>query len=94
MSKQHQTQESTEVLEDVEVKKPWRVILYNDNVHSFDEVIFQIIKAIGCSQDKAESIAIDAHTRGKAMVFEGEFEECFRVDSILKEIELITEIEG
>jgi hypothetical protein len=32
--------------------------------------------------------------KGKAIVFEGEFEECLKRDYILREIELITEIKG
>jgi ATP-dependent Clp protease adaptor protein ClpS len=73
---------------------PWRVILYNDDVHSFEEVIMQLIKATGCSTSHAERKAWEVHTRGKANVFEGDFEECFRVQSVLREIQLVTEIEG
>lgn len=73
---------------------PWRVILYNDEVHTFDEVINQLIRATGCSSAFAERKAWEVHTRGKAEVFEGEFEECFRVQNVLREIELVTEIEG
>ncbi len=73
---------------------PWRVILYNDEVHTFDEVINQLIKATGCTTAFAERKAWEVHTRGKANVFEGDFEDCFRVQSVLREIELVTEIEG
>ncbi len=89
-----------EVAEEVEdeVKKkhndPWRVILYNDSIHSFDEVILQLIKATGCSTSQAEAYAWQAHLQGKAAVYEGAFEECFRVQAILREIQLVTEIEG
>lgn len=73
---------------------PWRVILYNDDVHSFDEVIMQIVKATGCTSARAEELAWRVHTDGKAAVYEGTFEECFRVQGVLREIQLITEIEG
>lgn len=73
---------------------PWRVILYNDEIHTFDEVILQLIKATGCSTSHAEGKAWEVHTRGKANVFEGSFEECFRVQGVLREIQLVTEIEG
>ncbi len=73
---------------------PWRVILYNDDIHSFDEVIHQLIKATGCTTQEAEAHAWTVHTEGKAAVFEGTFEECFRVQGVLKEIQLVTEIEG
>jgi len=74
--------------------EPWTVILYNDDVHTFDEVINQLVKATGCSTAEAEKMAWTVHTKGKANVFEGPFEECFEVQSILREIELITEIKG
>lgn len=73
---------------------PWRVILYNDEIHTFEEVISQLVKATGCSTSQAEMYAWEAHIRGKARVFEGSFEECFQVQGVLREIQLVTEIEG
>lgn len=73
---------------------PWRVILYNDEIHTFDEVIHQIVKATGCPLAQAEAYAWEVHSRGKAAVFEGAFEDCFRVQGVLREIGLVTEIEG
>lgn len=94
MAIQHQTKESTDILEDVVLDSPWRLILFNDDVHSFEEVIFQVMKATGYSQDKAENITIEAHQKGRAIVYEGDFEKCFKIDRVLKEIDLKTEIEG
>ena len=74
--------------------EPWKVILYNDDIHSFDEVILQLMKALGCSSQKAEDIAFEAHTKGKAIALSGAFEECFRAAGVLREIQLIVEIEG
>ncbi len=84
------------VEEEVEerIKAPWRVILYNDEIHTFDEVIRQVVKATGCSVAQAERHAWTVHTEGKDRVYEGEFEECFRVQGVLREIQLVTEIEG
>lgn len=73
---------------------PWHVILFNDEVHTFDEVIGQLIKATGCSKGRAEKLAWKVHTEGKANVYEGTFEECFGVQAVLKEIQLVTEIRG
>jgi ATP-dependent Clp protease adaptor protein ClpS len=74
--------------------EPWKVILYNDDVHSFDEVILQLMKATGCPVHEATKIAWKAHFKGKAVAYEGSFEACFRVQGILREIQLVTEIEG
>ena len=76
------------------VDSPWRVILFNDEVHTFDEVIVQLIKATGCSTQEAEAHAWTVHTKGKDRVYEGSFEDCFRVQGVLREIQLVTEIEG
>ena len=91
------TEEELETIDediDQRIAEPWKVVLYNDDIHSFDEVILQLIKALGCSAQKAEDIAFEAHTRGKAMAFSGAFEECFRVAGVLRQIQLIVEIEG
>lgn len=82
----------TEELEEEDT--PWRVILYDDDVHTFDEVIEQLIKALECSTSHAEELTFKVHNEGKANVYEGTFEACFEVNSVLKEIQLITEIKG
>lgn len=76
------------------VNTPWRLILYDDDIHTFDEVISQLRKATGCSLSEAEEMTWKVHNEGKATVHEGEFEECLRIDSVLKEIQLVTEIKG
>lgn len=76
------------------IDDPWRVILYNDEIHTFEEVIRQLIKATGCTTARAEKLAWEVHTNGKAAVYEGSFEECFQVQGVLREIQLVTEIEG
>ncbi len=94
MQLDHSTDSETEEVIDESVMAPWRVILYDDDIHTFDEVINQLIKATGCDLGKAEEITLKVHNEGKATAFEGEFEECLRVDSVLKEIQLVTEIKG
>jgi ATP-dependent Clp protease adapter protein ClpS len=86
------------VLEDAtteeRVDTPWRVILYDDDVHTFDEVIVQLVKATGCSEQQAERHAWTVHTEGKDCVYTGDFVACFQVQGVLREIQLVTEIEG
>jgi ATP-dependent Clp protease adaptor protein ClpS len=79
---------------DETVDTPWRVILFNDEIHTFDEVIHQLMKATGCSTAQAEQHAWTVHTQGKDCVYQGSFEECFRVQGILRQIQLVTQIEG
>lgn len=75
------------------VIEPWNVILLNDDWHTFDEVILQLIKAIKCTPQKASEIAWEAHTKGEAICFTGSKERCEHIASILEEIELGVRIE-
>ena len=78
---------------DVLIQTPAKVILFNDEVHTFEEVIGQIIKATGCDLTKAEALTWEVHNSGKAMVYEGEMRTCVRVSAVLEEIDLATQIE-
>ncbi len=94
---------STEVLDLPEVETiseeatqidlPWNVILYNDDFHSFEEVILQVQKATGVSLDRAAEITLEAHLKGRAVCFTGPLERCEHVAAILRQIELTVEIE-
>ncbi len=87
-----ETEEQAEVEDSVDT--PWRLILFDDDIHTFDEVIHQLIKALGCSVEKAREMTFKVHNDGKALVYEGAFEECLKINSVLQEIQLITEIKG
>jgi ATP-dependent Clp protease adaptor protein ClpS len=89
----HGTQETPDFTVLNEVTIPAKVILFNDDWHTFDEVIAQLIKAINCTSEKAEALAWEVHNLGKAVVFEGELPQCLRVSGILEEIALHTQIE-
>lgn len=69
-----------------------RVVLFNDDWHTFDEVIAQLIKAINCTFEQARALAFEVHVKGKAIVFSGTMPECLRVSSVLEEIALHTQI--
>jgi len=86
-------QGETEQRDEVGVQEPARVILFNDEVHTFDEVIAQLMKAIRCTHGKAEALAWEVHTNGKAAVYAGELLRCMEVSHILEEITLMTQIE-
>ncbi len=73
---------------------PMKVILFNDDWHTFDEVIAQLVKATRCSFEKARSLAFEVHVKGKAVVYTGSLEECLKVSSVLEEISLNTQIEA
>ncbi len=92
-SKGEQSEYDKETSDITSLDAPLKVILFNDDIHSFDEVIAQLIKAIGCTSARAEAIAWEVHTTGKAVCYEGDLGECLRVSGILEEIGLHTQIE-
>ena len=77
---------------DIDIGLPFQVILYNDDYHTFEEVIVQLIKAIRCTFEKARDFAFEVHVKGKAAIFAGELNKCLKVSSILQEIDLHTQI--
>jgi ATP-dependent Clp protease adaptor protein ClpS len=79
--------------EATQIDLPWNVILYNDDFHSFDEVILQVQKATGVSLERAAEITLEAHLKGRAVCFTGPLERCEHVSAILRQIELTVEIE-
>jgi len=78
--------------DETSIDEPYKVFLFNDDQHSFDEVIVQIIKAVKCSYEKARDFAFETHVKGKAMVFQGPLTECLKVTTVLEEIALHTQI--
>lgn len=69
-----------------------RVVLYNDDWHTFDEVIQQLIKAVKCTFEQARGYAFEVHVKGRSIVYTGALDECLKVSSILEEIALNTQI--
>jgi ATP-dependent Clp protease adaptor protein ClpS len=69
-----------------------KVVLFNDEWHSFEEVIAQIIIATNCNFHTARGLTFEVHVKGKAIVFNGEIARCIKVSGILEEIGLLTEV--
>ena len=78
---------------DESLAKPARVILYNDDWHSFDDVIVQLVKATAMSPEEAEVHAYTVHTQGRSKVFDGSREDCEKVAGVLREIRLHVEVD-
>ena len=78
--------------EDTTIGIASRVVLYNDDWHTFDEVIVQLIKAVKCTFEEARNYAFEVHVKGKSIVFSGSMNQCLKVTSILEEIALNAQI--
>jgi len=83
----------TVAITSISLGRPHKTILFNDETHHFGDVIAQIQKALNCDRSRAYEITKMAHRNGSAVVFNGNFERCEHVASILKEIGLLTKIE-
>ena len=69
-----------------------RVLLFNDDWHSFEEVITQLLKATGCTFEQARDYTFEVHVKGQSIVFTGPMSRCLKVSSVLEEIALLTQI--
>ena len=56
------------VLEEEELERPFRVIIHNDDVTTFEFVIIVLMTIFELAFDRAENIAFEAHTEGNAYV--------------------------
>ncbi len=84
-------EEYNDIRDGAEISGPWIVILYDCDCHTFDDVEMILQKATGCSLEKAEAIALEVHTKGRAICFSGSQEECDRVARIIASIRLQVE---
>lgn len=89
----HQPTVEHTVDKEVLIQSPARVVLFNDQVHTFEEVIGQLIKALRCDSSEAEGLTWEVHNSGKASVFEGPMDDCVKVSGVLEEIALHTQIQ-
>ena len=69
-----------------------RVILFNDDWHTFEEVIVQIMKAIKCTFELARKKTFEVHVKGQAVIYSGKLADCIKVSSVLEEIALHTQV--
>jgi len=69
-----------------------KVLLFNDDWHSFEEVINQLLKATGCTYEQARDHTFEVHVKGQSVVFNGPMLKCLQVSSVLEEISLLTQI--
>jgi ATP-dependent Clp protease adaptor protein ClpS len=69
---QIKTREETDVF--TERESPCQLIVWNDEVNSFDWVIATLISVCGHSTEQAEQCAMIIHTKGKYSVKEGDYD--------------------
>lgn len=70
-----------------------KTILFNDDVHTFEEVARQLMRAIRCTYPQGMAFANTVHHTGSAIVYTGPLERCEAVAMTLEEIGLKTKVE-
>lgn len=91
MSTREKIQEEVEVLEDVSNNN--EIVLYNDDVNTFDHVIDTLIRVCEHTKEQAEQCAILVHYKGRCTVKTGSYEELKPQCSSLLDAGLSAEIE-
>jgi ATP-dependent Clp protease adaptor protein ClpS len=70
---------ATETLEDINTDvltafdKPYQIVVWNDEVNTFDWVIRTLIEVCGHTEEQAEQCAMLIHTQGKYAVKNGSY---------------------
>ena len=57
--------------EDLDVDRPWIVIVWNDPINLMSYVSFVFQKLFGYSRAKADELMLDVHEKGRAVVSDG-----------------------
>src|SRR3990170_7688408 len=75
--------EESETGEQAEADRPWLVIVWNDPINLMSYVTWVFQKLFGYSKEKATSLMLDVHHKGRAVVSSGSREkaelDCFRL---------------
>lgn len=89
-SPQEETME--EVLVEEDVQKQNEIVLYNDDVNTFDHVIETLVQVCDHTPEQAEQCSIIVHYKGKCTVKTGPYEELKPRCSLLLDAGLSAEI--
>lgn len=73
MKHDYQEKESVDVLEVIETTDLMDLVIFNDEVNTFDHVIQTLIKVCKHTAEQAEQCTILIHYRGKCTVKNGDF---------------------
>ena len=75
MSNSTKTNEDFETDVLIDEEKVYHIIVWNDEVNTFEWVIDTLIEICGHSEEQAEQCALLIHTQGKYAVQQGNFED-------------------
>ena len=72
-----------EPVDEIDIDRPWKVVVWNDPVNTMSYVVFVFRKLFGYSEDKATTLMLEVHHRGRSVVSSGPREkaelDCYRL---------------
>jgi ATP-dependent Clp protease adaptor protein ClpS len=92
MSTQEKEQVAVEVLEETQVTDQHEIILFNDDVNTFDYVIETLMDVCEHSKEQAHQCSLIVHYKGKCAVKTGPIEDLKPRCSLLLEAGLSAEL--
>jgi len=85
------TKEIVDILEKEEVQR--KLILFNDDVNTFDFIIISLIEICKFDHLQANNCAMIAHYKGKCCIKKGTFKELKPLHTAMAERQITTEIQ-
>ena len=78
-----QTQGQTEVLDAEQTKtlRRWKVVLYNDEDHTYDYVVELLVAVCAMAREQAFRCAVEVDLTGRTTVFYGTKDDCARIST-------------
>lgn len=74
-------------------QSPWQIVLYNDDVNTFDHVIECLMKYCGHHEQQAEQCALIVHHKDRCSVKVGEYDDLRPIYEALLDNQLKAKIE-
>lgn len=74
-------------------KRVYKLMLSNDDIHTFEYVIEKLVEVCGHSREQAEQCAYIVHLKGKCDVKRGSLKDLTGMHTVLSKLELTTSIE-
>ena len=87
------TQEKKSSQDQTMSQQEHHLVLFNDDVNTFDHVIHSLIEVCGHNEDQAEQCAIITHYKGKCNVMSGSVNDLIPVKDMLNHRGLSVEID-
>ncbi len=71
--------------DDLDIDKPWQVVVWNDPVNTMTYVVYVFRKLFGHPEEKATKLMLQVHYEGRAIVADGPREkaelDCYKLHS-------------